>query len=312
MRTALKKLGLLLVTLLAVTALTFGLTSLLGGDPTTQIVGADASEAAREEVRRDLNLDRALPVRYGLWLQDAATGDFGRSYRTRQPVADAVIARAPVTFQIGGMALLMALAGAVPLGMLSAYRAGSRLDKTTTTATFGLLAVPNFMAAMILIYVFALQIGAFPATGWVRFTDNPLQSLRHAFLPALALAIAELAVYTRLLRADMMSSLQEDYITMARAKGVPTRRILWRHALRPSSFSLMTVVGVQIGAIIGGSVVVEQLFAIPGIGRLLFDSVNQRDLIMVQGVALVIAVSYVLVNFAVDLLYSFLDPRIRS
>ncbi|CAN5235098.1 hypothetical protein BH20ACT3_BH20ACT3_11760 [soil metagenome] len=196
--------------------------------------------------------------------------------------------------------------------MLSAYRAGSRLDKTTTTATFGLLAVPNFMAAMILIYVFALQIGAFPATGWVRFTDNPLQSLRHAFLPALALAIAELAVYTRLLRADMMSSLQEDYITMARAKGVPTRRILWRHALRPSSFSLMTVVGVQIGAIIGGSVVVEQLFAIPGIGRLLFDSVNQRDLIMVQGVALVIAVSYVLVNFAVDLLYSFLDPRIRS
>lgn len=197
--------------------------------------------------------------------------------------------------------------------MLSAYRAGSRLDKGITTGTFGLLAVPNFMLAMILIYVFALQFGVLPATGWVFFTDNPLQSLRHALLPALALAIAELAVYTRLLRADMMSSLQEDYITMARAKGVPTRRILWRHALRPSSFSLMTVVGVQIGAVIGGAVVVvEQLFAIPGIGRLLFDSVNQRDLIMVQGVALVIATSYVVVNFAVDLLYSFLDPRIRS
>lgn len=312
MVTAAKKLGLLIVTLVAVSALTFALTSLLGGDPTTQILGPDASEESREEVRQDLRLDRPLPVRYGLWLGDVVTGDLGRSYRTNQPVAEAIIERAPVTFQIGGLALVMALVGAVPLGMLSAHRAGSRADKGITTATFGLLAIPNFMLSMGLIYLFALQFGWFPATGWEYFSEDPLASLRHTVLPALALATAELAVYTRLLRADMMSSLQEDYITMARAKGVPTRRILWRHALRPSSFSLMTVVGVQIGAIIGGAVVVEQLFAIPGIGRLLFDSVNQRDLITVQGVALVIAASYVVVNFAVDLLYTYLDPRIRT
>lgn len=312
MRTAAEKFGLLLVTLFAVTALTFGLTGLLEGDPTTQILGPDASDEARDVVRQDLNLDRPVHVRYGLWLADAARGDFGRSYRTRQPVAEAITERAPVTIQIGALALGGALLFAVPLGMVSAYRAGSRLDKGVTTGTFGLLAVPNFMMAMVLIYVFAETLGVLPATGWVNLTDDPVESLKRTILPATALGVAELAVYTRLLRADMMSSLQEDYITMARAKGVPTRRILWRHALRPSSFSLMTVVGVQIGAIIGGAVVIEQLFALPGIGRLLFDSVLQRDLIMVQGVALVIAVSYVVVNFAVDLLYSYLDPRIRT
>jgi peptide/nickel transport system permease protein len=144
----------------------------------------------------------------------------------------------------------------------------------------------------------------------VNFTDNPAQNLRSALLPALSLAIAEMAVYTRLLRTDMISTLQQDFVTMARVKGVSNRRILFRHALRPSSFSLMTVVGVQVGAIIGGSVVIETLFALPGVGRLLLESVFVRDLVMVQGIALVIAVSYVVVNFIVDILYTYLDPRI--
>ena len=154
-------------------------------------------------------------------------------------------------------------------------------------------------------------MGWLPATGWVRLTDDPVGNLRTAIMPALALAIGECAVYTRLLRADMITTLQQDSITMARAKGIPTRRILFRHALRPSSFSLMTVVGLQVGAIIGGAVIVEQLFALPGIGRLLVDSILQRDLIMVQGVALVIAISFVVINFVVDMLYTVLDPRIR-
>lgn len=310
MRTVLRKLPSLVATLFVVSLLTFGLTSILPGDPTIQILGTEATPEARQVVREELNLDEPFPVRYALWLGDAVTGDFGRSYRTNQPVSEAIIERFPVTAQLGGMAIVIALVGAIPLGMISAYRSGGRVDRSITGASFGLLAIPNFMLAIILIYVFAVTLGWFPATGWTRFSVDPMENLTSALLPALSLAVAELAVYTRLLRTDMIASLQDDYVTLARAKGVPTRRILWRHALRPSSFSLMTVVGVQLGAIIGGSVVVETLFALPGIGRLLFQAVVQRDLIMVQGVALVIAVTYVLANFLVDVLYAQLDPRI--
>lgn len=313
MRTLVRKLPALLGTLLAVSFLTFLLTSLLPGDPVVQIVGPEAADnpRVRSAVEADLRLDESLPVRYAYWLGDAVTGDFGRSYRTNQPVSEAITERFPVTAQIGGMAMLIALAGAIPLGMLSAYRSGGFMDRAITSTSFGLLAVPSFMMAIALIYTFAVTLNWLPATGWTRFSDNPADNLRAAVLPALALGVSELAVYTRLLRSDMIATLQEDFVTMARSKGASVPRILLRHALRPSSFSLLTVVGVQVGAIIGGSVVIETLFALPGIGRLLFDSVVQRDLIMVQGVALVIAVSYVLVNFLVDLLYSLLDPRIH-
>ncbi len=301
----------LLATLFAVSLLTFLLTSLLPGDPALQILGAEAATPeAIAAVRSDLGLDDPLPVRYLHWLGDALTGDFGRSYRTSEPVSEAIIDRLPVTAEIGILAILIALAIAIPVGMLSAYRAGTRTDKLISSTSFGLLAVPNFMVAIFLILIFAVWLGALPATGWVNFTDNPVQNLRSALLPALSLAIAEMAVYTRLLRTDMIGTLQQDFVTMARVKGVSNRRILFRHALRPSSFSLMTVAGVQVGAIIGGSVVIETLFALPGVGRLLLEAVLVRDLLMVQGVALVIAVSYVVVNFTVDILYSYLDPRI--
>jgi peptide/nickel transport system permease protein len=302
----------LVVTLLVVSFLTFGLTSLLPGDPAVQILGA---EAATEEnvaaVREELRLDDPLLARYVHWLADAVTGDLGRSYRTNQPVAEAIAERLPVTLEIGLLALAIALAVAVPLGTFSAFRAGGLADRVITSTTFGVLAVPSFMMAILLILVFAETLRWLPATGWTRLTDDPVENLRGALLPALSLAMGELAVYTRLLRSDMITTLQQDSITMARAKGLPTWRILFRHALRPSSFSLMTVVGVQIGTIVGGAVIVETLFAVPGVGRLLVDSISQRDLMMVQGVALVIATSVVVVNFAVDLLYSLLDPRIR-
>jgi peptide/nickel transport system permease protein len=307
----LRRLPSLLATLFAVSLLTFLMTSLLPGDPALQILGAEnATPEAVAAVRADLGLDDPLPVRYLAWIGDALTGDFGRSYRTGQPVSSAIAERLPVTAEVGILAIIIALLVAIPIGMLSAYRAGTRTDKLISSTSFGLLAVPNFMVAIFLILIFAVWLGVLPATGWVPFTDNPVQNLRSALLPALSLAIAEMAVYTRLLRTDMIGTLQQDFVTMARVKGVSNRRILFRHALRPSSFSLLTVAGVQVGAIIGGSVVIETLFALPGVGRLLLDSVIQRDLLMVQGVALVIAVSYVVVNFAVDILYSYLDPRI--
>jgi peptide/nickel transport system permease protein len=307
----LRRLPSLIATLLAVSILTFLMTSLLPGDPALQILGAEnATPEAIAAVRSELNLDDPLPLRYLNWIGDAVTGDFGRSYRTNEPVSQAIIERLPVTAEIGILAIVIALAIAIPVGMLSAYRAGTRTDKLISSTSFGLLAVPNFMVAIILILVFAVWLGVLPATGWVNFTDDPVQNLRSALLPALSLAIAEMAVYTRLLRTDMIATLQQDFVTMARVKGVSNGRILFRHALRPSSFSLMTVAGVQVGAIIGGSVVIETLFALPGVGRLLLESVFVRDIIMVQGIALVIAVSYVVVNFIVDILYSYLDPRI--
>jgi peptide/nickel transport system permease protein len=298
-------------TLVIVAFLTMMLTSLLPGDPARTIAGPEADPEDVEAVREDLRLGEPLPARFAGWVGDAATGDLGRSYRTNQPVMEAVTERMPVTIQIGAMAIVIALLVAIPLGTLSAYKAGSAVDRGVTGTSFALLSVPSFLMAILLILVFAETLGWLPATGWTRLTNDPVENLRHAILPALALAIGELAVYTRLLRADMIGTLQQDSITMARAKGLPPSRILFRHALRPSSFSLITVVGLQIGAIISGAVLVETLFAVPGVGRLLVDSILQRDLIMVQGIALVVAASFVLVNLAVDLAYMLLDPRIR-
>ncbi len=307
----LRRLPSLIATVFAVSLLTFLTTSLLPGDPALQILGAEnATPEAIKAVRTELGLDDSLPIRYLHWVGDALTGDFGRSYRTNEPVSQAIVERLPVTAEIGLLAIVIALAIAIPVGILSAYRAGSRTDKLISSTSFGLLAVPNFMVAILLILIFAVWLGVLPATGWVNFTDDPAQNLRSALLPAMSLAIAEMAVYTRLLRTDMIATLQQDFVTMARVKGVSNRRILFRHALRPSSFSLLTVAGVQVGAIIGGTVVIETLFAVPGVGRLLLEAVLVRDLLMVQGVALVIAVSYVVVNFTVDILYSYLDPRI--
>ncbi|HEX6236254.1 MAG TPA: ABC transporter permease [Acidimicrobiales bacterium] len=313
MRALLRRLPTMAATLLVVSFLTFLLTTLLPGDPAVQILGGGegATPEAIAAVRDDLHLDDPLPVRYARWLADAATGDLGRSYRTGQEVTDAIGDRLPVTLEIGALAIVIALAAAVPLGTWSAFRAGGRVDRVITGASFGLLALPNFMVAILLILIFAETLSWLPATGWVHFRDDPGGNLRVAILPALSIAVGELAVYTRLLRADMITTLQQDSITMARAKGIPTTRVLFRHALRPSSFSLMTVVGLQVGAILGGAVIVETLFALPGVGRLLVDSIQQRDLMMVQGVALVIAVSFVVINFVVDLLYTLLDPRIR-
>lgn len=313
MRQLLIRVPMMVATLLVVSFLTFGMTTLLKGDPAVLILGPEGAQdpEAVAAVREDLRLDDPLPSRYVAWLGDAVTGDLGRSYRTGQSVTEAIGERLPVTLEIGVLAIVIALAASIPLGTLSAFRAGGAADRIITGTSFGLLAVPNFMMAILLIWILAETLGWLPATGWVRLTDDPLENLRTAIMPALALAIGECAVYTRLLRADMITTLQQDSITMARAKGIPTRRILFRHALRPSSFSLMTVVGLQVGAIIGGAVIVETLFALPGIGRLLVDSILQRDLIMVQGVALVIAISFVVINFVVDLLYTALDPRIR-
>lgn len=308
-----KKLLTLIPVLLAVSLLTYLLLSLLPGDQAVLVLGGGAVSAESiAAVRAELGLDRPLPLRYLSWLGDAVQGDLGTSYITRQDVTEAVAARLPVTFELMALSLVMALVIAIPLGVFSAYRAGGRFDKTVTGATFGLLALPNFIFALVLIYVFSVALDLFPATGWTPLSEGLGANLRSAFLPALALSVANIAVFTRLLRTDMIATLQDDHVTLARAKGLPTWRILFRHALRPSSFSLLTVAGLQIGTLLSGAVIIETIFALPGVGRLLFDAINSRDLLMVQGVVLLLAVTFVVVNFVVDVLYTFLDPRIRS
>lgn len=308
-----RKLLTLVPVLLAVSLLTYLLLNLLPGDPALLVLGPQAVSAESiAAVRTELGLDRPLPLRYAAWLGDAVTGDLGQSYITRQEVSQAILDRLPVTLELMVLSLLMALLIAIPLGVFSAYRVGSRFDKAVTGATFGLLALPNFIFALLLIFFFSVRLGTFPASGWDRISDGLVDNLKSAFLPALALSISNVAVFTRLLRTDMITTLQEDHVTLARSKGLPTSRILFRHALRPSSFSLLTVAGLQVGSLLSATVIVETIFALPGVGRLLFDAINSRDLLMVQGVVLMLAVSFVLINFVVDLLYTFLDPRIRS
>lgn len=302
----------LLVTLLVVSLCTFLLTDLLPGDPALTILGENATDAQIASLRAEMRLDDPILVRYVSWLGDAVTGDLGTSYRTGQTVTEAIVERLPVTLELGLVSLVMSLVVAVPLAIWSAYRAGGLTDRILTSTSFGLMAVPSFMLAMFLIIVFAVQLGWLPSTGWVRFSDDPVGNLRSVILPAIALGANEIAIFLRVLRSDMLSTLQQDSIAMAKAKGLSTSRILVFHALRPSSLSLMTIVGVQIGGLVGGSVIIESMFALPGIGRLLVDSIAQRDLVTVQGLALVIAVAVILVNFVTDSVYSLVDPRIRD
>ena len=246
------------------------------------------------------------------WLGGVGTGDLGRSFRTGQPVTEALAQRIPVTFELTIIAQVLALLIAVPLAIYSAYRPGRFVDRTSMTLGFGAAAMPQFVFGMVLIVLFAGGLTSIlPATGYTSFFTDPLGNLRTIILPCLTLMIAEAAVYRQLLRSDMISTLQEDYILMARSKGLGPRTILLRHALRPSSFSLITLSGVNIGRLLGGTVIVETLFAIPGLGQMIVQAVFNRDYMLLQGGLLFVAVAYVVINMIIDLLYLVLDPRVR-
>jgi peptide/nickel transport system permease protein len=304
----------LLITLVIVTFLTSIMYELLPGDPALSIISADTfnvTEEALEQVREQLNLDEPVPIRFVKWLGNAATGDFGVSFRTRQPVADEIWARLPLTIELMLMAQIMALGFALIVAPLAALRPGRAYDSVTTTASFALLSVPAFIGGLVLIYVFAERLNWLPATGYVPFSEDPVENIKSLLLPAIALATPEAAVYARILRAEMIGTLREDYILMGRANGLPTWRILLVHALKPSSFSLLTYAGISIGVLIGGSVIVESIFGLPGLGRLAVDAIGNRDFITLQAVVAVVTVGFVVLNFLVDILYYVLDPRLR-
>jgi peptide/nickel transport system permease protein len=312
-RVILSRLVRLAATVLAVTFLTFAMLELLPGDPVDVLLPPDANRTEEQiaEIRADLNLDDPFLVRYADWLTNFFTGDLGKSYITGQTVADTIADRLPITLQLAVMSVTMALVFAIPLGILGAYKQGRWPDTISSGGVQIAQSIPNFIFGILLIQLFAVKLQWLPASNWNRLSDGVVDNLRTAILPASALALAQLAVFSRLVRSDMIATLQENYVLTARSKGMSDKYILFRHALRPSSLSVMTIVGITFGALLGGTVIIETLFAVPGLGFRLINAINARDILVIQGITVFIAVAYVVINTAVDLLYSALDPRIR-
>jgi peptide/nickel transport system permease protein len=302
----------LLVVLFCVTLFVALLTSMLPGDPVNAIAGF-GTDAQKEEIRQQLGLDDPIPVQYVRWVGDFVRGDLGSYWSVTgdRPVMDRVREALPVSLQLMLYAQILALVVAIPLGVATAYRAGSRFDRASNATAFGMLAIPNFALALVLAYYVGVQAGWLPVSGYVAPSEDLIEHFRRMAMPAIALAVGQIAVYMRLLRSDMIATLQEDFITMAKAKGISPRRVLWRHALRPSSLTLLTVAGLNVGTLIGSTVVVEVIFSLPGLGSLLFEAITARQYIAFQSLVAIIAIGYVLLNFLVDVLYAVLDPRIR-
>ncbi len=330
LRFAARRLGLLVAVLFAVTFLAFSAMNLLG-DPLVNVVGvlaeldcegikagtvADTSVDAASndcetvaEARATYHLDEPVPVRYMLWLGDMLSGDLGTSFQNRQPVSEILRDKLPETLILLVMAQIVSLGIAIPWGVIAAYRANRVFDRSSTVVSFGLLSIPNFAMGVVLLYLLALRWQIFPSAYEQGSVGGLLLSM---VLPAFTLGLPLAASYQRLLRTDLITTLQEDFVHMARAKGLPPLRIMFRHALRPSLFSVVTVFGVSTGSLIGGSLVVEQIFGIPGIGREIVTAVVRDDFPVVLAMVVVIAVAFVVINFLVDLLYTWLDPRVRA
>jgi len=311
MRTTAAKALRLVIVMLLLTMLSFGAQSLLPGDP-AELIAATTDTAKIEEVRADLELDRPLPVRYVKWLGDFVTGDLGDYYRNKGGTPSESVKEAlPNSLLLMLYTQLVALALAIPLGVLTAYRANGIFDKTTNIAAFLALSIPGFVLAYLLKKYLALDNRWLPDSGWVPISEDFGEHVRHAVLPVLALSLSQVAVYFRLLRSDMIATLQEDFITMAKAKGLRPGRVLFRHALRPSSLTLLTVAGLNVGTLISSAVLVERIFRVPGMGFLLVEGVLSREYPATQSFIAIVGLLFVLINYGVDFLYSVIDPRIR-
>ncbi len=313
----LQRMGMAVLVLIAVSALTFGAMNVLG-DPLFNILGPTAQDRDNPESLKLIeaaearyNLDKALPERYVLWLGDFTSGDFGVQFSMdgQPPVADLLKERIPRSVMLLVMAQAMAALIAIPWALRAAAKSNSVFDKSSTMVTFLIIALPSFALGVVLKYFLAIKMGIFP----LRYiAGDPLLSRFHQlFLPALTIALPAAAIYQRLLRTDLITTLQEDFILMARSKGVPRGAVLFRHALRPSLFSFVTVFGINTGALIGGALIAEQIFLIPGLGAAIVEAIVRTDFPVVLAIVMLIAAAFVIVNLLVDVIYSLIDPRIR-
>jgi ABC-type dipeptide/oligopeptide/nickel transport system permease component len=298
-----RRLLLTLPVLLGVATLVFSLIHLIPGDPAQAMLGEAAPQADVEELRHRLGLDRPLIEQYGMFLRGLAKGDLGTSLRTGQPVAEQIVERMPATFELAAAAMIVAIAFAIPLGIVAAVRRGTAVDHAAMTISLAGVSVPNFWLGALLAIVFAVELGWLPVSGRGTWA--------HLVLPAISLGAALAAILARMTRATMLEELREQYVQAARARGVSKIRAVLRHAFRNSLIPVVTLLGLQFGAVLTGAVITETIFAWPGIGRLLIQSIGFRDYPLVQGCILLIALTYVAVNLLTDLVYGVLDPRIR-
>lgn len=310
-RYVLYKLMLTVPTLFVLSMIIFMLMRAVPGDPAILLVGDLADPQALEEARRALGLDKPYVVQYLLWMQALVQGNLGTSLMTGQHVTEAIASRFVVTAQIVGVALVIALLIAVPAGLYAAWRQNRSADMTTMFLVNLCLSIPSFWMGLLLILVFGIYLDWLPTVGYVSIADNLGEGLRYLIMPVFAIVLVELAFLTRMMRASTIEVLRQEYVTHARAKGLPEGVVLSRHVLRNAFAPTLTLVGLLLGSLLGGVAVVETVFTLPGIGRLLVDAIYARDYAVVQGVLLFVASIYVVVNLVVDILYPVFDPRVR-
>jgi peptide/nickel transport system permease protein len=297
--------------LILVSAGAFMLLHLTPGDPIDAMMAESVDATVKETLRRELGLDRPLGEQYLRWMGRLLQGDLGRSIRNGEPVMENVSRRLRPSLQLAALAMTISLLVAFPIGIASAARRNTAVDRAGTTfAIFG-ICMPNFLLALLLIFLFGVTLRWLPISGYTDPWEEPIPGLRSLLLPALTLGLALAAVVTRTLRSSLIEALGEDYVRTARAKGLSERGVILGHVLKNAMIPVVTVLGLQLGTLIGGAVVTEYVFALPGVGRLVVDAVFARDYPLVQGVVLLIAVGFILSNLVVDLLYGVLDPRIR-
>jgi peptide/nickel transport system permease protein len=307
----LRRLAATIPVLLFVTAGVFALIHLTPGDPIDAMMAESVDATVKETLRRDLGLDRPIHVQYVAWMGRLLRGDLGRSIRNQEPVIENVGRRIRPSLQLAALAMVIAVVVAFPVGILSAARRNTPIDGAGSAFSLFGICMPNFLLALLLIFLFGVTLRWLPISGYTDPLEEPVRGLRSLLLPAITLGLALAAVITRTLRSSMLEALSEDYVRTARAKGLSEWRVIRVHVLKNALIPVVTVLGLQLGTLIGGAVITEYVFALPGVGRLVVDAVFARDYPLVQGVVLLIAIGYIVSNLAVDVLYGVIDPRIR-
>ena len=310
----LRRLALLIPVLLGVSLVVFTLVRLIPGDATLLAIGVDQriTPEQRELVRKSYGLDQPQPVQYLRWMEHVLQGDLGTSLRTRRSVNEELRLRLPVTVELTLLAALLGTIPAMAVGVLAAVRRNSALDYAATIGTLIGVSVPNFLLATLLVLVFSLWLRWLPPIGYVEIEKDPLGNLKTMILPALSLSLPLAAVLMRNTRSAVLEVLGQEHVRVARAKGLTERRVLGRHVILNASLPILTVVGIQVASLLGGTVIIETIFALPGIGRYIYEAIANRDYPVVQGVTIVIAAIFVVVSMTVDILYAVLDPRLRT
>lgn len=308
----LRRIAAMIPVLVIVSIISFSLLYLLPGDPALAMMGEEAGDEEQyQALREQLGLNEPIYVQYGRWVGNLLQGDFGRSVRTNEPVLELLLSRLPITFYYGATAMIIGIAIAIPVAMMSALKPGSRFDVIGTFAAMGGVAIPNFWLAILLMYVFAVTLNWLPASGYVSPFEDFGRSLQLLILPSIALGTAWAAIFMRQARSSLIEVLQQDFVQTARAKGLVERAVVIRHAMKNAMIPVITVMGVQVGNIFSGAIITETIFAVPGIGRITVDAIWFRDFTLLQGAVIMMTIGVLLANLITDLLYGFLDPRIR-